>query len=162
MKTTARIRRLDTPQTTRNGNPLLNKMGEPVYTQYLHVTPEKRLQIIKHMETWLDRIAEALQEMGVEGFAQGAGIDPDMRSQINDEPRAYSWIERFELVYDRIKNNRHKDLTTGIIDMYNNVTGTVYLHSGFPNDMLDLIRIELEDPRHTQVKTYLNPGLFQI
>lgn len=160
MKIAPRIRQLAAPQTTRNGNPILNRAGEPVYTQYLQITPEKKAEIQEHMRTWIGKIATAMNEMGIDDFATGAGIDTEMQTQINDEPRPYSWIERFEMVYTRLHQDRHKDLTTGIIDMYNTVTGTVYLFSGYPGDMLAHIRIDREDPLHRQVKTYLDPDLF--
>lgn len=160
MKLTARIRKLPTPLTNRHGRPLTNAAGEPLHTQYIEVSADKHFALIRHMRNWMDKIALGMTEMGIEDFAEGAGIDVDMRSQINNEPRAYSWIERFEIVYERLQDNHSKQMSTGIIDMYNMVVCSVYLHSGFPNDLLEYIRVDLEDPALGKLRSYLNPDLF--
>lgn len=160
MRITANLRTRPTPQTDRLGRALTDITGEPVYTRYLSIGADRRFQIQQHMRLYLEPLARAMREMGIDDFASGAGIDLQRSRQIDHEPRSYTWLDRFEMVYERLTQLAHQDLTQGIIDQYNSITGEFYRNMGAPADQLEHIRIQVEPWNQGRVRSYLSPDLF--
>lgn len=157
MKLVAETRRLKTPQSSVSGRVRKNINGEPVYTEYLKLTPTKRFDTVQHMRRYIDNISN-FNDYQFEILA--SKIDFEAKTQIDNEPVAYTFLQRLEIVIERLQSDN--DLTMGIIDMYNHVVCKTLRALEFPANELEKARIVIEDPELRRMRNMLNPDLFEL
>lgn len=157
MKLVCNTRRLDTPQTTKSGRVRKNIAGEAVYTEYLVLTSDRYLDLTQHMNRYINIISDFSDaEFGV----LTEKVDLNEKTQINSEPVPYNYLERLQIVLDRLKNN--DDMTTGIIDMYNHVVCRALRALDFPIHEIERARVTIEDPDFRRMRNRLSPDLFDL
>ena len=157
MKLTTETRRLKTPQETRGGKVRKNIAGEPVFTEYLKLTPSQYQDLKQHMKQYINVISNFDDsQFGI----LNDRIDLTEKTQIDNEPIAYSYLERLQIVLDRLDTN--DDMTTGVIDMYNHVVCKTLRALDFPQSEIEDARVTIEDPEIRRMRNALNPRLFQL
>lgn len=161
MKIACKTRKFDTPQTTIKGKILKNIEGEPVYTEYLVLSSNKYQDVCHHMRKELNKVLEAIEAVGVSEFENITGIKLNQKSQIDNEPVPYTFMERVDMVYARI-NDKGKDITSGIVDQFNHVVGKTQRAIGSDNAYIEKCRINIVDPDSQRIGNILNPDLFEI
>tara|TARA_R110000851_G_scaffold211412_6_gene363997 strand:+ start:3533 stop:4006 length:474 start_codon:yes stop_codon:yes gene_type:complete len=155
MKLTCETRQLQTPQTTSNGKVRTNVINQPIYTVYLKLTPYQLAEVKQHMSRYITIISEFTDTE----FAMITDhIDLNAKTQIDNEPTAYNYLERLQMVLDRL--DKTDDMTTGIIDMYNNVVCKTLRVLNFDVTTIKKARVEIEDPVLSLMRGKLNPDLF--
>ena len=155
MKLTVNTRKLSTPQTTANGKVRTNIENMPIYTTYLKLTPYQLAALKEHMQRYIQIISNFSDE---EVAVLTNSIELAAKSQIDNEPRAYSYLERLQIVLDRLE--KMDDMTTGIIDMYNHVVCKTLRVLNFDAVSINKARIEIEDPVVGLMRGKLDPNLF--
>jgi hypothetical protein len=148
MKFVANQKKLNTPQKTASGKTRVNIAGEPIYTTYLGMVPSEELKLRMKMRKEVDIVFAAQKQMNKMDFCMALGFNTLSKKQIDNEPKAYNWEQRLAIVDERLKDNG-KQLTMGIIDMYNNVVGSMYRGLGYDNDTLNKKRIDIAESGRT-------------
>lgn len=160
MRITARLRTLDTPQTDRNGNPLKGRNGSPLYTQYVQCSDMKQIQMKEHMRKELTKLAKAIEELGEPMFEAGCGVSLHTKFRNNEEPKPYSYLDRLEMVYKRSLDPK-KQVTMGIIDMFNSVIKDTYKGLGCDLAEISERSIIIDDIDEAAVKHQVFTALFK-
>lgn len=144
MKIHTNLRTLDTPQTNKKGTPLKNLIGQDIYTTYLDLSKRDEILLKQFMHENIVTIISSISILGRNEFEAGTGVSLNRKKQIDDEPKAYSWVERAEFVYNRTKDSERSQLTMGIIDMYNHVVGSTHRKIN-TNEFLEDIRVSVNE-----------------
>lgn len=160
MRITARLRTLDTPQTDRYGKPLKGRNGSPLYTQYVQCSDMKQIQMKEHMRKELTKLVRAIEELGEPIFEAGANLDLHIKERNNEEPKPYSYMERLEMVYKRSLET-NKQVTMGIIDMYNYVIKKTYKGLGCDLNEISERSLIVDDIDCARVKHQVFTALFK-
>lgn len=157
MKLVCRTARLATPQTTQRGAVRKNINGEPIYTEYLRLSADREQDVRQHMRYFIDIISDFSDE---EFSILTDKVDISEKTQIDNEPKAYSFLERLDFVLKRLEST--DDLTTGIIDMYNHVIGKTMNALDFEPFSIESARIKIEDPDTRRMRNKLDPVMFGL
>ena len=155
MKLTCDTRQLGTPQTTTNGRARTNISGKPIYTTYLKLTPYQLASLKEHMQRYIQIISDFTDQ---EFAVLTDRIDLSLKTQIDNEPIAYNYLERLQIVLDRL--DTMDDMTTGIIDMYNQVVCKTLRVLDFDVASIARARVDIEDPTVSLMRSKLDPRLF--
>ena len=157
MKIVCDTRQLQTPQTTTRGRVRKNVNGDPVYTTYLNLSARQYQDLKQHMRRYIDTISNFNDE---EFDLIAQRIDFEERTQIDNEPAPYNFLQRLKFVLDRL--DRTDDMTTGVVDMYNHVVCRTLRALDFPVHSIQRARVEIEDPVLRQMRNQLDPELFSL
>lgn len=159
MKITGKIRKLATPQTNYKGEVKTNIVGNPIYTEYVDMAPKDEATLRLRMKKELNRIIAAKHNIGDAVFENATGINASHKKQINNDPAPRSWNDRIKTVESRLQDCT-TNITTGIIDDYNNIVGSVYNRLGYSNDFIEEVRVEIVDISVSRARNKLNTALF--
>jgi hypothetical protein len=160
MKIVAKTRKLKSPQTTNLGKTRTNKEGQPVYTEYLDMDPITKREVVNYMNNHIERIVKSISQAEDFEIFDYTGIDIRKCTQQDNEPIAYSFIGRLTVLVKRLDQD-DKDLTTGLVDMYNRVVTDIHTGIGTPGSKIEKYCIQVEAPGLRQIKSILNPDLFE-